>query len=417
MEILDTVDRVILHSDLNCFYASVEMMLAPELKGRAVAVCGSVENRHGIILAKSEKAKKAGVKTGQAGWEAKQACPGLILVPPQYDQYVKMSRLVRSVYARYTDMIEPFGMDECWLDVTGSRVYGTGEEIAEEIRETVKREFGLTVSIGVSFSKIFAKLGSDMKKPDAVTVLDRSNWRERVWPLDVSELLYVGRATGRKLEKLGIRTIGDLAAVRADWLERWFGKNGLMLWRFANGLDGARVRPCGYEEPVKSLGHGITCSRDLKSEEEVWRVMLDLSQNIGQRLREYRLLACGVQVYVRDSGLSGAEYRCRLDAPTHNACEIAAAARRLFDARYGWDRPVRAVCVRGISLIPHTDVCQLDLFGNENRRLKRSRLEYCVDSLRQRFGERCVRAACLTGDLPIPDDGRDEVVMPGWMYR
>ena len=410
-------DRVILHSDLNSFYASVEMMLDPDLKGRAVAVCGSVENRHGIILAKSEKAKKAGVKTGQAAWEAKQACPGLILVPPQYDQYVKMSRLVRSVYMRYTDTIEPFGMDECWLDVTGSRIYGTGEEIAEDIRETVKREFGLTVSIGVSFSKILAKLGSDMKKPDAVTVLDGSNWRERVWPLDVSELLYVGRATGRKLAKVGIRTIGDLAAVRPDWMRQWFGKNGIMLWRFANGLDGALVRPCGYTEPVKSLGHGITCSRDLKNGEEVWRVMLDLSQNIGRRLREYSLAACGVQVYVRDRELAGEQYQCRLETPTQNARDIALAARKLFESRYRWDQPVRAVCVRGITLIPHEDIFQLDLFGNENRRLKYSRLESCVDSLRQRFGEHCVRAACLTGGLPVPEDGRDEVVMPGWMYR
>ena len=205
-------NRCILHSDANCFYASVEMLLNPELRGKAVAVCGSTEERHGIVLAKSELAKKAGVKTGQANWEARQACPGLIVVPPHYDQYCKFSRLLRNIYLRYTNLVEPYGMDECWLDVTGStQLYGSGEQIAEEIRQTVKDELGITVSIGVSFNKIFAKLGSDMKKPDAVTVLDDSNWRERIWPIPVSELLYVGRSTTKKLMERCVYTIGDLA--------------------------------------------------------------------------------------------------------------------------------------------------------------------------------------------------------------
>ena len=222
--------KFILHSDANCFYASVEMLLNPDLRGKAVAVCGSTEERHGIVLAKSELAKKAGVKTGQANWEARQACPGLITVPPQYDQYCKFSKLLRNIYLRYTDLVEPYGMDECWLDVTGNGVMGDGVKIAEEIRQTVKEELGLTVSIGVSFNKIFAKLGSDMKKPDAITVLPQDDWKDRIWPLPVSDLLFVGRATTRKLLSKNIKTIGELAQTKPEYLISWFGKNGIMLW-------------------------------------------------------------------------------------------------------------------------------------------------------------------------------------------
>jgi len=225
------MQRFILHSDANCFYASVEMLLNPALRGKAVAVCGSVENRHGIVLAKSELAKKAGVKTGQANWEAKQTCPGLIVVPPQYDQYCKFSALLRNIYLRYSNEVESFGMDECWIDITPiCSSFQEAERIANEIRESVKSELGITVSVGVSFNKILAKLGSDMKKPDAVTVLDDINWRERVWPLAASEILYVGRATTRKLVRYGVYTIGDLARTEPDSLRSWFGKNGIALW-------------------------------------------------------------------------------------------------------------------------------------------------------------------------------------------
>ena len=216
-------ERVILHSDMNSFYASVEMMLNPELKGKPVAVCGSTEERHGIVLAKSDLAKKAGVKTGMVNWEARQLCPGLVVVPPQYDQYLKYSKLARQIYHRYTDLVEPYGMDECWLDVTGSGVCGTGMEIAEAIRQTTKDELGLTVSIGVSFNKIFAKLGSDMRKPDAITEIKRDNFKEKIWPLDAAELLYVGKATENKLAQYGIHTIGDLAKTSPDTLRHMLG--------------------------------------------------------------------------------------------------------------------------------------------------------------------------------------------------
>ena len=222
-------ERAILHSDLNSYYASVEMMLDPTLKGKAVAVCGSTENRHGIVLAKSELAKKAGVKTGMVNWEARQRCKDLIMVPPQYDQYLKYSKLTRSIYNRYTDMVEPFGMDECWLDITQSKVYGSPMEVAEKIRTSVREELGMTVSIGVSFNKIFAKLGSDYKKPDAVTVISKENYRDVVFPLPAEDLLYVGPATKRKLNRLGVYTIGELAALPLPLLHSNFGKWGEVL--------------------------------------------------------------------------------------------------------------------------------------------------------------------------------------------
>ena len=226
--------RVILHSDMNSFYASVEMMLDPSLKGKAVAVCGATEDRHGIVLAKSELAKKAGVKTGMVNWEAKQRCPGLILVPPQYDQYLKYSKLAHQIYYRYTDLVEPFGMDECWLDLTGSGAYGTGMEIAQKIRTACREELGLTVSIGVSFNKIFAKLGSDLKKPDAVTQITKEDFREKVWPLAAAELIYVGRATEAKLARYGVHTIGELAAIPPEILQKWFGVGDLEKSSFSN---------------------------------------------------------------------------------------------------------------------------------------------------------------------------------------
>ena len=410
-------DRIILHSDMNSFYASVEMMLDPRLKGKAVAVCGATEERHGIVLAKSELAKKAGVKTGMVNWEARQRCPELILVPPQYDQYLKYSKLAHEIYYRYTDLVEPFGMDECWLDVTASGVYGTGMEIAEKIRSACREELGLTVSIGVSFNKIFAKLGSDMKKPDAVTEITRADFKEKVWPLAASELIYVGRATERKLSNYGIHTIGQLAAVPPDILQGWFGINGLKLWAYANGADKSRVMHKEFVSPMKSIGHGITCTADLENEEEVQRVLLELSQDVGHRLRVHSLSAQGVQIYVRGNDLLGSQYQCKLPFRTQLPSEIAAAGFRLFQDRYRWGTKIRSVCIRAIDLVPKSEVEQLNMFVDTARLDRRERLEDAIESLRDRFGKRAITYATLLGDLKIPDDGRHSVKMPGLMYQ
>ena len=305
------MERAILHSDLNCFYASVEMMLDPRLRGKAVAVCGCTEDRHGIVLAKSEKAKRAGVKTGMVNWEAQRCCKDLIIVPPQYDQYLKYSKLTQAIYQRYTDMVEPFGMDECWLDVTGSRaVCGDAMNIAEQIRRSVREELGLTVSIGVSFNKVFAKLGSDMKKPDAITEISSNAFREKVWPLPCSDMIYCGPATTAKLARYGVRSIGDVAACDPVFLKGLLGVNGLGLWSYANGRDNSRVMHKDFVSPIKSVGHGITCISDLENEDEVRKVILALSQDIGHKLRVHGLSTRTVQIHVRGNDLFRGN-RCR----------------------------------------------------------------------------------------------------------
>ncbi len=410
--------RSILHSDLNAFYASVEIMLDPSLRGKAIAVCGSTEERHGIVLAKSELAKKAGIKTGMVNWEARQKCPGLIMVPPHYEEYLKVSHLVRAIYERYTDQVEPFGMDECWLDVTGSLCMGTGEEIAEEIRQAVKEELGLTVSIGVSFNKIFAKLGSDMKKPDAITVITEDNFRDKVWPLDASEMIYVGRATSRKLQKYGVYTIGDIASSSPTHMKQWLGVNGLALWNFASGLDSSRVMHRDYESQVKSVGHGITCNTDVQTEEEAWLVLLALSQDIGHRLRVHGLSAGGVQLTVKDKDLDYRQCQAQIRLPTQSPLEIAQEARRLLHGNYDWDKPVRALTVRGINLTSQKKPLQWDFFNDAVRHEKRQTVDDTVDLLRGRFGMNCIIPSSLVKHtLTEKSDPHELVRMPGLMYQ
>ena len=411
-------ERTILHSDMNCFYASVEMMLDPSLRGKAVAVCGSTENRHGIVLAKSELAKKAGVRTGMVNWEARQRCPDLIMVKPQYEQYLKYSELARNIYQRYTDQVEPYGMDECWLDVGGSRsVCGSGMDIAESIRKTVKEELGLTVSIGVSFNKMFAKLGSDMKKPDAITEIRKAEFKEKIWPLPASDLLFVGRATTAKLEQYGITTIGGIANADPPFLKRLLGVNGLGLWRSAAGLDDSPVMHKDFVSPIKSVGHGITCTADLENEDEVWKVMLELSQDIGHRLRIHKLKASGVQISIRSNDLGFRQYQAPRTLATQSPSVIAHKAIQIFRDNYRWIMPVRAVTVRAINLRPKNEPEQIDLFTDMRQLERLDRLDDCIEDIRRRFGKRAVFQACLLGDLKMPFDNRDKVVMPGVMGR
>ena len=412
------MERVILHSDLNACYASIECMLNPELQGKPVAVAGSVEDRHGIILAKSQQAKECGVKTGEAIWQAKSKCPDLICVAPHYDEYIKYSSMVRDIYRRYTDLIEPFGLDEAWLDVSGSQwLFGSGEQIAESIRQTVKFELGLTVSIGVSFNKVFAKLGSDLKKPDAVTVVSKENFKEKLWGLEACEMIGVGRATYKKLTDFGIHTIGELAHCDKEWMTRHFGKCGSELWLFANGLDTSRVKPDGYRTPIKSVGHGITCSADLVNATEVWRVFLSLSQDVNRRLSEYNLKAAGIQITVKDCNLFHRQFQKKLSIPTQSASEMAKAAIELFDENYGWNYDVRAVTVRAIDLIDADTPAQLDLFSDMSKHEKMQKIDDTVIGLRKRFGKNVIFNACLMQEEKMPHGNPEESVMPMRMFR
>lgn len=406
-------DRAILHSDANGFYASVEMALNPELRGKAVAVCGSIEDRHGIVLAKSEKGKKAGVKTGMVAWQALRLCPELVIVPPHYDYYVKYSKMIQKIYARYTDQIEPFGMDECWLDVTHSPMKPM--DIAECIRREVKDELALTVSIGVSFNKVFAKLGSDMKKPDAITEITRNNFRERVWELPCSELLYCGRATTQKLESIGVQTIGQLANLGTDILKHKLGKNGVMLWKYANGLDTSRVAHESYCAPAKSVGHGITCTEDLKTGNEAEKVIFSLSQDIGYKLRQMGLRARGVHLSVRDNELHTTGWQTLLKAPTQDELDIASSAFSMLASNYNWEKSIRSLTVTAINLENAEEPIQLSFFDTPVNG-KRELLTRAIDEIHELYGKHSLVPALIIDEKKMPRGVCDELVMPGWMY-
>jgi DNA polymerase IV len=413
------VERVILHSDMNNYYASVECMLNPDLKGKAVAVCGSQIERHGIVLAKNQLAKKHGVKTGEVIWQALQKCPDLLVLPPHYDEYLKYSKMAKEIYYRYTDLIEPFGIDECWLDVSGStHMFGSGYDMAYEIKETIKQELGLTVSIGVSFNKIFAKLGSDMKKPDAVTCITKEGFKEQIWDLPVGELLGVGWATRKKLSKWCIETIGDLAKSDPRMLKFNLGINGVALWQYANGMDISRVRPFDHTTPAKSIGHGITCTSDLKNNFEVLQVITELTQDISTRLRKHALAAMGIQISVRDCNLFFKEYQARLDHTTQSAKEISGSAYELFKLRYGWEYAIRSITVRAISLVPVYSPEQLDIYVDYEKRARTERLELAIENIRKRYGKDAIRLALVMDGLKMPGGDTTEVMtLPSPMYK
>lgn len=407
--------KIILHSDMNNYYASVECMLNPALKNKYIAVCGNKETRHGIVLAKNQAAKQMGVLTGEPIWKAMSKCPQLIIVPPHYDEYIKYSKLAKEIYYSYTDLIEPFGLDECWLDVSGSTsLFGSGEQIAYLIKERIKKELGLTVSIGVSFNKIFAKLGSDLKKPDAISVINESDFKEKVWPLPANELLYIGPATTKKLKKYNIHSIGDIARTNPELMKKWLGKNGTMLWTFANGLDKSRVSPYGYKSPVKSISHGITCIADLSSSDEVWKVIFSLSQEVSHRLRAESLSTGGVSVSLRDNLLRTKEFQVKLHHSTQSHSTIAEEAYKLYINNYDQSIPIRSISVRAINLSLKHIAIQTDLFSDINKEIKRDSIENVIDKLRDRFGKDRITYACLMGDLKMPESSLH--MMPERMY-
>ena len=412
--------RSIIHVDMNNFYASVECLYRPEIRHLPVAVAGDPLNRHGIILAKNMIAKKMGVKTGEAIWEAKQKAPGLITVPPDFQKYLRFSRLARKILYDYTDQIEAFGLDENWADVTGSLgLFGTGYDIAEKIRQRVKDELGVTVSIGVSFNKIFAKLGSDLKKPDAITMIPADNFQNIVWPLPAGDLLYVGKATERKLRKLGIITIGGIANCPLDVLTQLLGKWGEVLWLFANGKDSSPVRKIDESAAVKSIGNGTTCPRDLTTEEDIKLVFMVLAESVAARLRDYGLKCTGVQIMVRDSKLYYMTRQSKLLKPTNLSDDILNKAMELFKNNYDWWRPVRALGLSGINLVTEHSGIELSLFENPEKDVQKENLARVVDGLRKRFGHDAVlrAAALLDSKLTGFNPKEDHTIHPVSYFR
>lgn len=388
------MERVILHCDMNNFFASVECMLNPELKDKAVAVCGSTEERHGIVLAKNYIAKSYGVATAEPVWQALTKCPELTIVSPHMELYVKYSKLAREIYSDYTDQVEAFGLDECWLDVTGSgRLFGSGYDIALLIKERIKRELGLTISIGVSFNKVFAKLGSDMKKPDAITCIYKEDFKEKIWDLPVESLIGVGASTQSKLNKYMITTIGELAAFPADVLTRTLGKAGIMLWRFANGMDTSAVTKNEYKREPESVGRGATLPHDLSEDEQIWKVAYGLSQDVSRRLRKDKLFAGAIQIQIRDNTLADKGWQSKLSSPSSNALVIAKAAFALFKENYTWHNDVRAVTVRAINLEKENSPQQLNLIFDYEKVCKLESMDTAIDKINTRYGIDCVKPA------------------------
>ena len=385
-------ERVILHCDLNCFFASVELLRYPALRDVPVAVCGDPESRHGIVLAKNEAAKQLGVKTAETIWQARQKAPHLITLPPHHGLYREYSRKVNAIYGQYTDLVEPFGIDESWLDITNSMHLfgGDGKAIADQLRERLREELGLTISVGVSFNKIFAKLGSDYKKPDATTVIDRGNWQAIVWPLPVGDLLGVGRSTQKLLRQYGVETIGQLAAFPRQTLETLLGKHGTQLHDYANGLENSPVRPQHEAEPVKSVGNGTTFPQNLTRWEEVRSGLAVLSDSVAGRLRRQGLYCGGVALTIRNSQFRQFSRQVRLDTPTHLQKDIYQTALAL--ARQSWHAPdpIRALTVTALYLTDSADSFQqLDLLDGAaaQREEKQERLEQAMDAIRGKYGK------------------------------
>ena len=424
------MNRTILHSDCNCFYASVELLHHPELRGKPVAVGGDPEARHGIVLTADYTAKRRGVKTGMTLWQAKQVCPDIIFLPPRMDLYLRFSRMAQEIYAEYTDKREPYGIDESWLDVTDSvSLKGDGYHIAQEISNRMKKELGITVSVGVSFNKIFAKLGSDYKKPDAITTMNKDEYRDKAWPLPVSDLLYVGSATNNKLRGIGIRTIGDLARTEESLLVRKLGKMGSILWAFANGYDESPVKLENTSAPIKSVGNSTTTPKDMETDEDVKIVLYILAESVAARLRENGFRCRTVEISIRDKDLFHFSKQVKLPNASNITREIAEAGYKLYKESYRlpadekelknsrqelYQKPLRSIGIRGTDLVTDYFWEQLDMFMDPQAREKQMKVDAAVDNIRKRFGFYSIQRGLMYQDriLSACDAKSDHTVHP-----
>ena len=424
------MSRTILHSDCNCFYASVELLHHPELRGKPVAVGGDPEARHGIVLTADYAAKRRGVKTGMALWQARQVCPDIIFLPPRMDLYLRFSRMAQEIYAEYTDKREPYGIDESWLDVTDSvSLKGDGYHIAQEISCQMKKELGITVSVGVSFNKIFAKLGSDYKKPDAITTMNKDEYRDKAWPLPVSDLLYVGSATNNKLRGIGIRTIGDLARTEESLLVRKLGKMGSILWAFANGYDESPVKLENTSAPIKSVGNSTTTPKDMETDEDVKIVLYILAESVAARLRENGFRCRTVEISIRDKDLLHFSKQVKLQNASNITREIAEAGYKLYKESYRmpadehelknsrpefYQKPLRSIGIRGTDLVTDYFWEQLDMFMDPKEREKQMKVDAAVDNIRKRFGFYSIQRGLMYQDriLSACDAKSDHTVHP-----
>lgn len=396
--------RTIFHIDQNCFFASVEMIAHPEYRNVPMAVTGDATKRHGIILARNEPAKQAGVKTAEAIWQAEQKCPGLVKVSSHYDKYAFYSGRLRAMYEEYSDRVEPFGMDECWVDLTDVIGDRDPKELADEIRRRVRDEFKLSCSIGVSFNKIFAKLGSDYKKPDATTVITEENFREVVWPLPAADLLFVGGATANKLTEVNIRTIGDIANTPREFMSDYLGKPGDSLWLYANGIDDSPVAPADAERQYKSIGNSMTTPRDIMNRTQACGTFHTLAASVASRLRKHGLLGCNVAITVRDRDLITYEHQRTLFEPTNSEKVIYETAMDLFDESYDWHTAIRSVGVRCAKVIPEDSGVQMSMFSeSQEKREEDSKLNKVIDDINRRFGDGTIKSCASMQGIMSPN--------------
>lgn len=404
-------ERVILHCDMNGFYAAVELLQRPDLKDKPMAVSGDPDSRHGIILAKNQLAKEYGVVTAETIWQAKKKCPQLVLVRPHMEKYRYYCGLINEIYQRFTDMVEPFSIDESWLDVTASqKLFGSGRQIADTIRRTVREELGMTLSAGVSFNKTFAKMGSEYKKPDATTEITRENFRELLWPLPAGELFGVGKATSEKLRQAGIFTIGDIAASKKPLLISLFGKQGAVMWEHANGIDDDPVALYDQKEPIKSVGNGVTFRRNLISENDIAIAVKALSDKVAGRLRQHGLKAGGVKIDIKDPYFKVISRQKQLDTTTWLAEEIAQAATELIRASWRAGAPIRMLTITAINLTDQLFQEQLSLFGaDSSKREKAEKMELAMDEVRKKYGSGTIGfASVMSNDLGLGEKESDD---------
>lgn len=413
------MDRIILHCDLNNFYASVECFKEPSLRNVPVVVAGSEELRHGIVLAKNQIAKQAGIKTGQTIWEAQQQIEGLVVLPPDFKEYQRYSKMVKEIFCDYTDRIEDFGIDESWLDVSGSTMlFGDGMQIATTIQQRILHETGLSSSIGISYNKIFAKLGSDYKKPMGLTLIDKHNYKEIVWPLPVSDLLYVGHAHRKRFDYMGIQTIKDLALYDYQKLRRSLGKWGEYLWLFANGLDQSEVAKQTYTFPIKSIGNGITPPRDIETLEEFRLISYVLCESIVARMREQRVCAKCISVSFKTKEFIRFSRRESVSVPLTTVHQLMEHVMSLCEKNYSFEVPLRYIAIHVSALISRDAPQQLSLF-EDPRNIEEEKLDVVMEEIRRRFGSFSIRRCSMNADMELTnfDPLKDHTIHPVNFFR
>lgn len=385
------MDRVILHSDINACFANIELLFDSSLAGKPMAVCGDAQTRRGIVLSKDELAKACGVKTGMTIWQAKQLCPGLQVVAPHYELYKKYSGIIQDIYRQYTDLCEPMGLDESWLDISNCLSCADGEATAYEIKRRIFLETGLTVSIGVSWNKVLAKLGSDYKKPDAVTVISRKNFESLVWPLPSSDMLMVGRSTAAILSSMGIRTIGELAQANPELLSRRLGKLGVQIHAYANGIDYSPVRRLGDSPPAKSIGNSTTTARDMVCDRDAALVFSSLCESVSSRLRRHGFKCRTLEISLRGSDLHWTRHRMILQRPSDCKAELYDGSLLLFTQCHSWPAPLRSLGVRALDLCEADAPEQLDLFSDYSKAEQQQEIDRTIDSIRDKYGKNILK--------------------------